>query len=256
MFLSTINALVVEVLEDRSNPELVKKEISPPSLEPHQVLVKVSAVAQNPTDVMGFDTNVYGDGAVLGCDFAGTVEQVGANVTRVSEGDTIAGLVWGGKIKGLGAFSEYTVAHERICFRVPDNISMSQAATVPLASLTAWLALFSKDCLNIDRNASDTTVLVWGGSSSVGQYAIQIAALSGFKVVTTCSPRNFDLVKSLGAAHVFDYRSNNLARAIKEAAPGLRYVFDTIGNETSSVIGSQAIDESGGALCTVRPGKA
>ncbi|KAJ3530604.1 hypothetical protein NM208_g9251 [Fusarium decemcellulare] len=251
-----MNALVVEVPENGSKPELVKKHISPPVLEPYQVLVKIATVAQNPTDgIQSLDTNAFGNGAVLGCDFTGTVERVGTDVQRVSEGDTIAGLIWGGEIKGLGGYSEYTVAHERICFRVPKNISLPEAATIPLASLTAWLAFFSKDCLNIDRTASDTTVLIWGGSSSVGQYAIQIAALHGFNVVTTCSPRHFDFVKSLGATHAFDYRDDNVVKAIKDVAPQLRYVFDTIGNETSSVLGSKAIDESGGTLCTVRPDK-
>lgn len=69
-----------------------------------------------------------------------------------------------GEIKGLGAYSEYTKAHESICFKVPKSISLTEAATIPLASLTAWLAFFSKDSLNIDRNKPDTTVLVWGGS--------------------------------------------------------------------------------------------
>ncbi|KAH6963734.1 chaperonin 10-like protein [Fusarium avenaceum] len=251
---STMNALVVEVPEN-AKPELIKKEISPPMLEAHEVLVKVSTVAQNPTDVQAFDLNLFGNGAVLGCDFAGTVERLGKNVSKVVEGDTIAGLLWGGEIKGLGAYSEYTKAHESICFRVPKSISLQEAATVPLASLTAWLALFSKDSLNIDRNESDTTVLIWGGSSSVGQYAIQIAAISGFKIITTCSPRSFDLVKSFGATHVFDYNDADVVKSIKDAAPNLRYVFDTIGKQTSSTTASQAIDENGGTLCTVRPDK-
>ncbi|SPJ76456.1 related to C.carbonum toxD gene [Fusarium torulosum] len=257
MVLSTMNALVVEVPEvpENAKPELVKKEISPPMLEAHEVLVKVSTVAQNPTDVQAFDLNLFGNGAVLGCDFAGTVERLGKNVSKVAEGDTIAGLLWGGEIKGLGAYSEYTKAHESICFRVPKSISLQEAATVPLASLTAWLALFSKDSLNIDRNEPDTTVLIWGGSSSVGQYAIQIAAIFGFKIITTCSPHSFDLVKSFGATHVFDYNDADVVKSIKDAAPNLRNVFDTIGKQTSSTTASQAIDENGGTLCTVRPDK-
>lgn len=92
--------------------------------------------------------------------------------------------------------------------------------------------------------------------ASVGLYAIQIAALQGFKVITTCSPRHFDLVKSLGATHAFDYRDSEVVSKIKDVAPGLKYVFDTIGNETSSVTASKAIDENGGTLCTTRPAKA
>ncbi|KAL5626717.1 hypothetical protein FOBRF1_001060 [Fusarium oxysporum] len=201
-------------------------------LEPHEALVKVATVAQNPTGVQAFDLNLFGNGAVLGCDFAGKVERLGKEVSKIAEGDTIAGLLWGGEIKGIGAFSEYTKAHESICFR---------------------LAFFSKDSLNIDRTQSDTVVLIWGGSLSVGQYAIQIAAIFGFKIVTTCSPHSFDLVRSLGASHVFDYNDSDVVKSIKDTAPGLRYVFDTIGNEMSSTTASQAIDETGGTLTTVRP---
>ncbi|KAF7536047.1 hypothetical protein G7Z17_g13107 [Cylindrodendrum hubeiense] len=217
-----MNALVVEVPEGGS-PALVQKAVPVPALASNQVLVKVSTVAQNPTDVQAFDNNAFGDGTVLGCDFTGSVVAVGSSVTRVSKGDTIAGVIWGGEVKGLGAYSDYTIADERICFKVP---------------------------------RSDTTILIWGGSSSVGLYAIQIAALYGFKVFTTCSPRHFELVRSLGANNAFDYRDSNVIKLIKDAAPGLTYVFDTIGNETSSVLGSQTINERGGTLCTVRPGKA
>ncbi|KAL9570600.1 hypothetical protein ACKAV7_004937 [Fusarium commune] len=235
MVLSTMNALVVEVPENGSKPELIRKQISPPMLEPHEALVKVATVAQNPTDVQAFDLNLFGNGAVLGCDFAGKVERLGKEVSKIAEGDTIAGLLWGGEVKGLGAFSEYTKAHE--------------------TSLTAWLAFFSKDSLNIDRTQSDTVVLIWGGSSSVGQYAIQIAAIFGFKIITTCGPHSFDLVRSLGASHVFDYNDSDVVKSIKDNAPGLRYVFDTISNKMSSATASQAIDETGGALTTVRPDK-
>lgn len=86
--------------------------------------------------------NAFGEGAVLGCDFTGIVEEVGKSVTSVQVGDRIAGLVWGGEVKGLGAFSELTIAEEKICFKVPESISSANAATVPLAAATAWLALF------------------------------------------------------------------------------------------------------------------
>lgn len=75
-------------------------------------------------------------------------------------------------------------------------------------------------------------------------------------VITTCSPRHFELVKALGADYVFDYKSGDVAKMINEVAPDLEYVFDTIGAASSSATASQAIRESGGVLCTVRPGKA
>ncbi|KAF2649134.1 GroES-like protein [Lophiostoma macrostomum CBS 122681] len=248
---------MVQQNRDGGAPTLAKKTVSRPKPASNQVLVKVSHVAQNPTDIQALDSDAFGEGTVLGCDFVGTVEELGTEATRNKKGNVIAGLIWGGEIKGLGAYSEYTLADDRISFKVPSSINFAQAATVPLACTTAWLALFSKDCLNIDRTSGkDTTVLIWGGSSSVGLYALQIAALSDFTVITTCSPRNFDLVKDNGATHVFNYSDKDVAKKIKETEPNLRYVFDTIGNSTSSATASQAISEQGGGLCTVRPGKA
>ncbi|KAI9147487.1 zinc-binding dehydrogenase family oxidoreductase [Paramyrothecium foliicola] len=236
--------------------QLVKETIPTPTPTDHKVLVQVAYVAQNPTDVQSFDSNAFGDGAVLGCDFVGKVVQTSAGVSRVKNDDVVAGLIWGGVSEGLGAYGEYTLADELISFPVPPSVSPEQASTVPLAACTAQLALFSKDCLAIPKSSRET-VLIWGGSSSVGQFAIQIAKHHGLTVFTTCSPRHHDLVKALGATNAFDYRDDEVSSKIREASgSNLRYVFDCIGNETSSELASQAISTSGGTLCTVRPGKA
>ena len=70
-----------------------------------------------------------------------------------------------GDTKGLGAFSEYTLADEQLCFKLPPNLTRAEAATVPLAACTAWLALFSRSCLGMDqKQGPDNTILIWGGS--------------------------------------------------------------------------------------------
>ncbi|KAI8716393.1 PKS-ER domain-containing protein [Fusarium sp. LHS14.1] len=236
---------------------LVVGQVELPPLKEHQVYVKVEYAAFNPTDRLALDINAFGDGAVLGCDFAGTVVEAHPSVTKIQDGDQIAGYVWGGEIKGLGAYSAYTIADERLSFKIPDNISAPQASSVPLAANTSWLALFSGDCLAINRDSSakKTPLLVWGGSSAVGIFAIQIANLHGIEVVTTCSPQKFELAKNAGANHVFDYNDPEVASKIKTAVPDLQHVFDTIGNTTSSATAAQAIGKPGGVLCTVRPGK-
>ncbi|KAF1964489.1 hypothetical protein BU23DRAFT_585559 [Bimuria novae-zelandiae CBS 107.79] len=195
-------------------------------------------MAQNPTDIQSFDTNALGDGSVFGCDFAGVVEEVGEKVKIVETGDVMARLIWG----GLGAYAKYTLADERICFKIPRGITPAAAATVPLATGTAWLALFSSGCLNIDRNRKGTTVL--------------LARTQGLTVFTTCSQRNFDLVKTVDAQSAFDYTDADVAEKIRKVAPDLTYVFDTIDNVESSAIASQAIRDEGSVLCRVRPGKA
>ncbi|KAH7390021.1 chaperonin 10-like protein [Pyrenochaeta sp. MPI-SDFR-AT-0127] len=246
----------VQQTENGDVPRLVLKPIPVPRPAEHELLVKISHTGQNPTDIQSFDSNAFGNGAVLGCDFAGTVEATGEGVVRALKGDVVAGLVWGGEKKGVGAYSQYSLANEYISFKVPESITLAEAATVPLASTTAWLALFSEGSLHMDRQAGkDSVILVWGGSSSVGLYAIQFAALYGFKVVTTCNPRHFDRVKSLGANYAFDYRATDVIPSIKSVAPGLKHIFDTIGASQSSATASQAIGEHGGVLCTVRPGK-
>lgn len=144
---------------------------------------------------------------------------------------------------------------------------------IPLAATTSLLALFSSGCLNIDRTRGpETTVLIWGGSctspshfkiqpanntpASVGQYAIQLARLYSLRIITTSSPKHFDLVRSLGADEVLDYRDEQVVIKIRQLAPGLRHIFDTIGLPESLTISSQILRDGGRVLCTVRPGEA
>ncbi|KAL0263052.1 Zinc-binding oxidoreductase alcohol dehydrogenase [Diplodia seriata] len=268
-----------QIVRESANgtPQLALEELPVPDPQAGQAVVKIEYTAQNPTDgksnlpfhqsdrldliftvVQSFDSNAFGDGAVLGCDFVGTVQRTGSNVSRLKKGDLVAGLIWGGEVKGLGAYAQHTLVDEKIAFKVPPSVPKEQAATMPLAVATAWLALFSKTSLCIPRNGGEPRhkVLVWGGSSSVGQYAIQLAKLSGIEVITTCSPKHFDHVKRLGASHVADYRSADVVDQIRRVAPDLMYVFDTIGSKDSSRLGSRAVGGAGGTLCTVRPGLA
>ncbi|RBR07274.1 uncharacterized protein FIESC28_10773 [Fusarium coffeatum] len=229
-----------------------------PPLKEHQVYVKVEYAAFNPTDRLALDVNAFGDGAVLGCDFAGTVVEAHPSVTKLQTDDSIAGFIWGGEIKGLGAYSTYTIADERLSFKIPTNTSPAQAASVPLAANTAWLALFSDDSLayRCDRATEKAPLLIWGGNTTVGYFAIQLAKLYNIEVATTCSPRNFEKVRQGGATHVFDYNDEDVIAKIKQALPSLENVFDTVGNSNSSATAARTISGKEGLLCTVRPGKA
>ncbi|KAF5661960.1 branched-chain amino acid aminotransferase [Fusarium circinatum] len=237
---------------------LTQGTVTLPLLKEHQVYVKVEYAAFNPTDRLALDVNAFGDGAVLGCDFAGKVVEAHSTVTKLKPGDSIAGFVWGGEIKGLGAYSLYTIADERLSFKIPENINPAEASSVPLAANTAWLALFSDDCLAIgpEKTASKTPLLIWGGNTTVGYFAIQIAKLYNIEVATTCSPRNFDKMRQAGATHVFDYNDEEVVSKIQSAVPNLQHVFDTVGNETSSATAAKSISQPEGVLCTVRPGRA
>lgn len=237
--------------------DLVIEGIQLPALKEHQVYVKVERAAFNPTDRLAFDLNAFGDGAVLGCDFTGVVTRTHPSVTKLVPGDRIAALVWGGEIKGLGAYSTHSIADERISYKVPASINNDQASAIPLAANTAWLALFSSDCLAISQDPSvpKPHLLIWGASSAVGYYAIQIARLHGIVVATTCSPQNFEQAKEAGATNVFDYRDDDVVSKLQAALPQLTHIFDTIGNPTSSATAARVIGTRPGALCTVRPNK-
>ncbi|KAL4747506.1 hypothetical protein BDW72DRAFT_206398 [Aspergillus terricola var. indicus] len=236
--MATINTALVVRVADGQSPKLSKENIDIPRPAENQVLVKVSHAAQNPTDIQSFDGNAFGDGAVLGCDFVGEIVEVGSGVTHLARGDIVAALVWGGEVKYVGAYSQYCLADECISFKLPAGISPEQTSTVPLTAVTAWLALFSKDfSYSTWTTTNDGRIFGLIHKTSVGLYAIQLASLLGFEVVTTCSLKHEDQVRSSGG-------------------PDLAYAFDTIGNSTSSSAASQALRDGTGTLCTVRPGKA
>jgi NADPH:quinone reductase-like Zn-dependent oxidoreductase len=124
-------------------------------------------------------------------------------------------------------FQLYTVLQDHMASPIPDNISYESAAVLPLGLSTAACGLFEKDQLGLQppsvspkSSLVGKTLLVWGGSTSVGSNAIQLAVAAGYEVFTTCSPKNFHYVEKLGASKAFDYRSKtvvqDLIRAFKD----------------------------------------
>ena len=190
-------------------PEVLALETTDkPVPDADDVLVRVHAAAVNPLDWHYMRGSPYfmrlgsGIGAPqnhrLGVDFAGTVEAVGAGVTGFEVGDA----VFGGR---TGAFSEFvTVSQDRAIAHKPDNVSFEQAAGVPVAALTALQALRDKGNLKAGQS-----VLINGASGGVGTFAVQIAKAMGADVTGVCSTRNVELVRSLGADHVIDYRKED-----------------------------------------------
>ncbi|KAK6857046.1 zinc-binding oxidoreductase CipB [Apiospora arundinis] len=207
---------------------------------PNQVLVRVAAVAVNPIEYIKQDLGglLYGwvkCPHVLGSDVAGTVVEVGGSdetTRRFRPGDRVVGQALGSEKKfndpAMGAFQHYVLLQANMVSPIPDSLSFEKAAVLPLALSTASCGLFQKDQLALRHPLATTgtgdeevgkekektekeTLLIWGGSTSVGCNAIQLARAAGYEVVTTCSPRNFGLVKSLGAAAAFDYRNPDTA---------------------------------------------
>jgi NADPH:quinone reductase-like Zn-dependent oxidoreductase len=166
---------------------------------------------------------------ILGSDLAGEVVAIGDGVTEVKLGDRVLAMAAGAAKAHArpaeGAFQAYTIVLPRLTTVIPDHISYAEAAVIPLGATTAACGLFQSDLLALelpsaDPKPRDEWVIIWGGSTSVGGNAIQLAVAAGYNVVTTASPKNFDYVKSLGAACAFDYRGQTVVGDIVAALRG------------------------------------
>ncbi|KAI9708374.1 MAG: hypothetical protein M1820_004078 [Bogoriella megaspora] len=160
---------------------------------------------------------------ILGTDVAGEVIEVGCDVTRFKVGDRVVGYAAGldKRVNRAceGGFQEYTVLRQNVTSPIPQSMSFETASVMPLGLSTAACGLFQKDYLalpfpSLSPSPSGKTLLVWGGSTSVGCNAIQLATAAGCEVIATASPKNHDYLKGLGAAKVFDYRSPTVAADI------------------------------------------
>jgi NADPH:quinone reductase-like Zn-dependent oxidoreductase len=206
------------------------KEIKKPAPGKGEVLIKVIASGVNPLDLKikaGQAAHAKPKlPAILGIDVAGIIEAVGENVTAFNPGDEVYGMAGG--IAGIpGSLAEYMVADEKLLAIKPKNLSMKQAAALPLIFITAWEGL-------IDRAKTGTgkTVLIHGGAGGVGHIAVQIAKATGAEVFSTVDASKNDLIKNYGAIPI-DYKSLTVEEYVNEYTHGEGFdiVFDTVGGE-------------------------
>ena len=143
---------------------------------------------------------------------------MGAEVTKqFKKGDRIAGFTHGvsNVEKEDGAFGEYAVVKGDIQMKIPDNVTDDEAATLGVGISTVGQGLYQSLGLPLPGSGkADAPLLVYGGATATGTLAIQFAKLSGCDVITTCSPKNFDFVKSLGASAAFDYKEENVGQKV------------------------------------------
>lgn len=199
-----------------------------------EIVVKNHAVAINPIDwIIQVAGNIIFSWIkypfVLGVDLAGEVVEVGKAVTRFKVGDRVLGHAVGTdknpNTSAESAFQTYTVLLAHMAAPIPSTMPYESAAVLPLALSTAACGLFQKDQLALQYPSAapqptGKTLLIWGGSTSVGSNAIQLAVAAGYEVIATASPRNFDYVKKLGASQVFDYNSKTVVKDIIAAFQG------------------------------------
>ena len=223
-------------------------DIAKPVPADDELLVKIQAAAVNPLDWHYMRGSPYfmrlmsGLGAPtetrLGVDFAGTVEAVGQHVTRFKPGDEVFGA-------RTGAFAEYvTVRESRAVTAKPANVTYEQAASVPIAAITALQALRDNGQLQYGQK-----VLINGASGGVGTFAVQIAKSFGAEVTGVCSTRNVDMVRSIGADHVFDYKKENYT----ESGEQYDLIVDMVGNH--SLAANRKVLRPDGRLVLVGGGK-
>ena len=206
-----------------------------PSPAKDEIVIRSAALAINPIDWIQQDQGTslafpwlkypY----IPGYDVAGDVVEVGAGVTRFKKGDRVVGLALGqnkerNRLEET-AFQAYVLLSSHFAAPIPNEMSYESASVMPLGMATAAAALFQKDQLGLTLPSSHATptgktVIIWGGSTSVGCNAIQLAKAAGYEVVTTASPRNFDLCKNLGASEVFDYKSKTVVADVAKALQG------------------------------------
>jgi NADPH:quinone reductase-like Zn-dependent oxidoreductase len=211
-------------------PDVVKfEDIAKPVPADDRVLVKVHATSVNPLDWHYMQGKPYmmrpmsglgkPESIYMGADFAGTVETVGKNVTRYKPGDEVFG-------DRDGAFGEYVSVRENGAMALkPSNMTMEQAASVPIAGVTALQALRDKGKVQAGQK-----VLINGASGGVGTFAVQIAKTYGADVTGVCSTRNVEMVRSIGADHVIDYTKEDFTQG------SVRYdlIIDNVGSHTLS----------------------
>lgn len=222
-----MKACVLKAFGDVSNFEI--RDIPKPGIKPGHVLVKVAATSVNPVDYKTraaprpFAPDLPG---VLGFDVAGTVEAVGDGVAGFAVGEEVYGCAGGVKGEG-GADAEYLLADADFLAHKPAGLSMSEAAALPLVTITAWEALYGRARLEAGQ-----TVLIHGGAGGVGHIAIQLAKARGAKVHATVSgPEKAAIARGFGADETIDYRDEAVADYVDRLTDGRGFdvVFDTTG---------------------------
>jgi NADPH:quinone reductase-like Zn-dependent oxidoreductase len=187
-------------------------DIPKPRLKPDEILVQVHAAGLNPVDTMipkgTFKAIVrFQLPATLGSDLAGVVVEVGSRVTRFKPGDAVFASIFD---LGTGALAEFAVVPENAAALKPANLDFVHAASIPMVGLTSWQALKERAKLKPGQK-----VFIPAGSGGIGTFAIQLAKHLGATVGTTASTGNVNLVQSLGADEVIDYKKQEFEEVLE-----------------------------------------
>jgi NADPH:quinone reductase-like Zn-dependent oxidoreductase len=208
----------------KSNSALRLGEMPEPEVRDHDVLVVIHAASLNPLDAKIRDGEFklilpYRLPLILGNDVAGVVVRVGSKVRRFKSGDEVYARP---RKDRIGTFAELIAMDEADVALQPKNLTMDEAASIPLVGLTAWQVLIER--ANLKKGQK---LLIHAGSGGVGTFAIQLAKHIGATVATTTSATNVDLVRSLGADVVIDYKKEDFSKVLS----GYDVVLNSLGRD-------------------------
>jgi NADPH:quinone reductase-like Zn-dependent oxidoreductase len=203
--------------------QLVFNDVPTPTIARDEILVKVKSTAVNHLDLVeasGTARQILPIDLpwIPGHEFSGVVEQIGSDVAACAPGDAVFGT------SGMGAYAEYLAVKPAAIARKPSNLSFEEAASVPVASQTAWQGIFTHGHLEKGQ-----TILIHGGAGAVGAYAVQLASHTGATVIATARGDDEAYLKSIGASRVIDYREAQFEKVLREKVD---VVFDLIGGDT------------------------
>jgi NADPH:quinone reductase-like Zn-dependent oxidoreductase len=226
----------------KSNSALRLGEMAGPEVRDHDVLVAIHAASLNPLDAKIRDGEFkqilpYRLPLILGNDVAGVVVRVGPKVRGFKPGDEVYARPNQDRI---GTLAEFIAMDEADVALKPSNLSMEEAASIPLVGLTAWQTLIERAQLKQGQK-----VLIHAGSGGVGTFAVQLAKHIGATVATTTSTANVDLVRSLGADVIIDYRKEDFTKVLH----GYDVVLNSLGKDTLEQ--SLAVLKPGGKLISI-----
>lgn len=238
-----MKAIVIEEYGDKN--VLVEKNIDTPKIAEDQVLVEVHATSINPIDwkvregylkeMLPFEFPI-----ILGWDASGVVVEAGSNVTDYKAGDRVFTRP---ATTNRGTYAEYLAVDSNLLAKMPEEMSFEEAASIPLAGLTAW------QCLVDFGNIQDgSKVLIHAGAGGVGIFAIQIAKSLGAYVATTASENNIEFLTSLGADEVINYKENDFSEMLN----GFDLVLDSMGGDIQSK-SYKVLKENGKLVSIVQP---
>jgi alcohol dehydrogenase len=220
-----INLKAMAITNYGKNSPLELTELPTPAVGERDVVVEVHAASINPIDFKIRDGKVkmllnYKMPLVLGNDFSGKVIETGSKVSMFQVGDEVYGRP---RKNRIGTFAEYLSVHEDDISLKPENLTYVEAASLPLVGLTTWQAFH--EILELKPNQK---ILIHAGAGGVGTFAIQLAKEMGAYVATTASEKGYDLVSSLGADRVINYKEDQF----EEILNGYDAVFDTLGGDS------------------------